>query len=60
MGDGRSGASDLVLIEHARTTSTISSSLGNAAEARKARYMIVDSIEALSKFGQNDEAWYVL
>lgn len=51
-----SGAEDMLQISHARTTSTISSSLqGGQQEARKARYFVVDGVEALAKFGP--DAW---
>lgn len=58
-GDGTAGriAEDMVLVNHARTTSSISSSLSHTGEVKKTRYFVVDSVEALSKFGGHDEAW---
>lgn len=49
----------MVQVNHARSISTIASSLGGAAQGdgRKTRYFVVDSIEALAKFGGTDEAW---
>ncbi|GAA6053913.1 hypothetical protein JCM3770_005330 [Rhodotorula araucariae] len=46
---------DVVLVNHARA----STSTAPGAETRKARYFVVDSVEALSKFGGGklDEAW---
>lgn len=57
-------AEDVIQVNHARATTSISSTLagGNGSapvEARKARYFIVDGVEALSKFGGTDDAWYV-
>ncbi|GAA5905912.1 hypothetical protein JCM6882_009068 [Rhodosporidiobolus microsporus] len=46
---------DVIQINHARATSSAAT-----AETRKARYFIVDGVEALSKFGgagKLDEAW---
>mgnify|MGYP002806982064 CR=1 FL=1 len=62
-GDGTTAgrvAEDMVQVNHARSISTIASSLGGAAQGdgRKTRYFVVDSIEALAKFGGTDEAWY--
>ncbi|ORY44642.1 RNA pol II accessory factor, Cdc73 family-domain-containing protein [Leucosporidium creatinivorum] len=48
-------AEDMVQVSHARTTSSISSSLNGQQEARKARYFVVDGVEALAKFGP--DAW---
>lgn len=45
----------MVQVSHARTTSTISSSLNGQQEVRKARYFVVDGVEALAKFGP--DAW---
>lgn len=55
---------DMVMIHHARTTTTISSSINkndyNQLNAAKgSRYFIVNSVEALAKFGSLDDAWYV-
>ncbi|BGP52014.1 accessory factor associated with RNA polymerase II [Rhodotorula kratochvilovae] len=46
---------DVVLVNHARA----STSSAPGTETRKARYFVVDSVEALSKFGGGklDEAW---
>ncbi|GAA5894752.1 hypothetical protein JCM8208_006060 [Rhodotorula glutinis] len=48
-------AEDVVLVNHARSSATSAP----GAETRKARYFVVDSVEALSKFGGGklDEAW---
>lgn len=59
-GDGGL-AEDLVRVMHARSTTSISSTMAGQAngEARKATYYVVDNAEALAKFGPNDEAWCV-
>ncbi|KPV73032.1 uncharacterized protein RHOBADRAFT_38691 [Rhodotorula graminis WP1] len=46
---------DVVLVNHARSSATSAP----GAETRKSRYFVVDSVEALSKFGGGklDEAW---
>ncbi|GAA5838463.1 hypothetical protein JCM11251_003399 [Rhodosporidiobolus azoricus] len=52
---GVSSASDVLQINHTRATTA-----AGTAETRKARYFIVDGVEALSKFGgagKLDEAW---
>ncbi|GAA6039763.1 hypothetical protein JCM8097_004210 [Rhodosporidiobolus ruineniae] len=49
-------STDMIQVNHARSTSAA----GVTAETRKARYFIVDGVEALSKFGgagKLDEAW---
>ncbi|KAL8292890.1 hypothetical protein RQP46_000584 [Phenoliferia psychrophenolica] len=52
-------AEDVIIIEHARTTSSISSSLGQGGsnDGRKQRFYVVDGVEALSKFGGLEDAW---
>ncbi|GAA6017522.1 hypothetical protein JCM10207_008254 [Rhodosporidiobolus poonsookiae] len=55
-GGGGYAGEDVVQVNHARSTS----SAGTTAETRKARYFVVDGVEALSKFGgagKLDEAW---
>ncbi|GAA5881758.1 hypothetical protein JCM3774_000865 [Rhodotorula dairenensis] len=50
-------AEDVIQINHARATGTVG---GAGNETRNARYFVVDSVEALSKFGgagKLDEAW---
>ncbi|GAA5876380.1 hypothetical protein JCM8547_003023 [Rhodosporidiobolus lusitaniae] len=52
-GSGR--AEDVLVVNHARVTTSAAT-----AETRKARYFVVDGVEALSKFGgagKLDEAW---
>lgn len=52
-------AEDVIIVEHARTTSSISSSLGQngPSEGKKQRFYVVDGVEALSKFGGLEDAW---
>lgn len=53
-------AEDVIQINHARATGSVG---GAGNETRNARYFVVDSVEALSKFGgagKLDEAWCVL
>lgn len=55
-------AEDVVQVNHARASASSSSSAAaaNTAATRHARYFVVDSVEALSKFGgagKLDEAW---
>lgn len=50
-------AEDVIQINHARATGSVG---GAGNETRNARYFVVDSVEALSKFGgagKLDEAW---
>lgn len=52
-------AEDVIQINHARATGSVG---GAGNETRNARYFVVDSVEALSKFGgagKLDEAWCV-
>lgn len=52
-----SAVEDVVLVNHARSSAVSAPGM----ETRKARYFVVDSVEALSKFGGGklDEAWCV-
>lgn len=65
LGQTSGATEDVITVNHARTTSSISSSLSSQSvngEVRKTRYFVVDGVEALSKFGGNgglDEAWFV-
>lgn len=65
-------AEDVIIINHARSnissnsssstsTNNLGKSLGNNSngEVRKARYFVVDGVDALSKFGGIEEAWLV-
>jgi parafibromin len=56
-------AEDVVQINHARAnTGGVGIGGGKTIETRQARYFIVDSVEALAKFGgpgKEEEAWYV-
>lgn len=49
-------AEDMIVVNHLRTTASVSQT---GVEPRKGRYIIVDGVEALSKFGGLDEAWCV-
>lgn len=54
MGGSSTGRTeDVVQVHHARATAPTAS----GAEPRKARYFVVDSVEALAKFGGVDDAW---
>ncbi|KAM0754047.1 CDC73-domain-containing protein [Meredithblackwellia eburnea MCA 4105] len=57
--DGRRGTDDVVVVEHARPTSSMSSSGAGSQEAsvKKQRYYVVDGVDALSKFGGIEDAW---
>lgn len=50
-------AEDVIVVNHLRTTASVSQT---GIEPRKGRYIIVDGVEALSKFGGLDEAWCVV
>lgn len=52
MGGSSTGRTEDVLqVYHARTSA-------HGPDARKARYFVVDSVDALAKFGGVEEAWY--
>lgn len=65
IGQTGGATEDVITVNHARATNSISSSLSgqsSSAELRKTRYFVVDGVEALSKFGGAgglDEAWSV-
>ncbi|GAA5941274.1 Cdc73p [Sporobolomyces koalae] len=48
-------AEDVVQVNHNRATGAPAAA--GTVETRKARYFVVDSVEALGKFGKADEAW---
>jgi len=51
MGGSSTGRTEDVLqVHHAKTSS-------HGPDARKARYFVVDSVDALAKFGGVEEAW---
>jgi hypothetical protein len=53
---GRS-VEDVIVVNHARLMSNVGPN--GEVNSRKVRFFVVDGVEALSKFGGLEEAWYV-